>query len=200
MKKYIIIAFVLLLSACSLGIANTPKEKVKELLDKYKNQDSEIMDTLDQTISTMYEGEYKDRYKKLIVKQYKNMDYKITDEVIEDDTAVVTADITVYDYASAIDSSNYYLSEHQDEFKTKSSDETTRDTDQNEQLTEGESVISNNTLDNNKFLDYKFNELEKVSDKKTYTINFSLIKEDDKWQVESLSDTDMQKLHGLYSE
>ena len=37
MKKYIIIAFVLLLSACSLGLANTPKEKVKELLDKYKN-------------------------------------------------------------------------------------------------------------------------------------------------------------------
>lgn len=194
MKKYLILACVLLLSACSLGIANTPKEKVKELLDKYKNQDSEIMSSLDDTISTLYEGEYKDRYKNLIVNQYKNMDYKITDEVIDENTAVVTADVTVYDYASAVDSSNYYLSEHQDEFMVKSSDETTRDPEQNEGTT------NNNTIDNDKFLNYKFDELEKVSDKRTYTINFSLIKEDGKWVLESLSDTDMQKLHGLYSE
>lgn len=182
MKKFIIIAFVLLLSACSLGLANTPKEKVKELLDKYKNQDTEIMDLLDSTISNEYEGEYKDRYKKLIINQYKDMDYKITDEVIEEDSAIVTADITVYDYASAIDLANYYLSEHRDEFITKSDENNT------------------DNIDNNKFLDYKFNEMEKVSDKKTYTINFSLIKEDNKWLVESLSDTDIKKLHGLYSE
>ena len=198
MKKYIIVACVLLLSACSLGVASTPKEKVKELLDKYKNQDSEIISSLDETIGSEYTGEYKDRYKKLILNQYKNMDYKITDEVIDEDTAVVTVDVTVYDYASAIDSSNYYFSEHKDEFMNKSNDETTKEEGTNEAANEG--TNKNTTVDNNKFLDYKFNELEKVSDKKTYTINFSLFKEDNKWVLETLSDSDMQKLHGLYSE
>ena len=38
MKKFLIALFVILLSACSLGKANTPTQKVEELLDKYKNQ------------------------------------------------------------------------------------------------------------------------------------------------------------------
>jgi hypothetical protein len=42
--------------------------------------------------------------------------------------------------------------------------------------------------------------LEKVSDKKTYTIEFSLTKENDEWKMDSLSDTDIEKLHGIYSE
>ena len=36
MKKIFLALFVILLSACTLGAATTPKQKVSEFLDKYK--------------------------------------------------------------------------------------------------------------------------------------------------------------------
>jgi len=35
MKKIFLALFVILLSACTLGAATTPKQKVSEFLDKY---------------------------------------------------------------------------------------------------------------------------------------------------------------------
>lgn len=186
-----VVSFLLLLvvtfsmCACSLGKNETPKETVKDFLDRYKNQDSEVLDNLDEIISSEYKGEYKDRYKTLMINQYKNMDYKITDEIVDGNSAIVTVDITVYNYSSAIDEANDYLSKNEKEFMKESEDETTSDY---------------TNIDNDKFIDYKLSLLEKVSDKKTYSIEFSLNKEDDKWKLDSLSDSDIEKIHGIYSE
>ena len=199
MKKIVLVIVltlsVFILSACSLGEMNSPKDKVKEFLDRYKNQDSEVLSDLDDTISSEYTGDYKERYKTLMINQYKNMEYKITDEVIDGNTALVTADITVYDYSSAIDNANNYLTEHEDEFKKKSSDETSKEDEEN-----NDNGIVDDIIDNEKFLEYKLGLLEDVSDKKTYTIEFSLTKEDDKWKLDSLTDSDIEKIHGIYSE
>lgn len=203
MKKILLGLLVVSLTACTLGTSNAPKEKVKEFLDKYKNQDSEVLSDLDESISSEYTGEYKERYKTIMVNQYKNMDYKITDEIVDGDTAIVTADITVYDYANAINSANTYLSEHEDEFMSKSTDETTKENETTSNG-KGDTTTSNtdSSLDNDKFLDYKLGLLENVSDKKTYTIEFSLTKDKEKntWNIESLSNSDIEKLHGLYEE
>lgn len=179
MKKYIIALFVILLSACSIMGTNTPKEKVKELLDKYKNQDTSIITQLEDTISNEYKGEYKDRYKKLMINQYKNMEYKITDEIIDGNTAVVTADVTVYNYGSMIDTANEYLREHEQEFY--------KDEEKKE-------------IDNDKFLDYKLDLLEEVDDRKTYTVEFTLTKEDNEWVLDDLSNKTISKIHGIYYE
>lgn len=179
MKKILIGFFIFLLSACSLMGMNTPKEKVKELLDKYKNQDSTIITQLDDTISSEYKGDYKDRYKKLMINQYKNMEYKITDEIIDGNTAVVTADVTVYNYGSMIDNANEYLREHEEEFY--------KDEEKKE-------------IDDDKFLDYKLDLLEEVDDKKTYTIEFTLTKEDNEWKLDDLSNDNISKIHGIYYE
>lgn len=183
MKKIVISLLVtlsvLVLSACSLGNNISPKDTVKSFLDKYKNQDQEVIDDLEDTISSEYTGEYKERYKELMINQYKNMDYQITDEVVDGNTALVTAEITVYDYSNAIDNANDYLTEHEDEFYK----------DEKEKI-----------VDNEKFLEYKLKLLENVSDKKTYSIEFSLTKEQDVWKLDSLTDTDIEKLHGIYSE
>ena len=40
MKKVFLALFVILLSACTLGAATTPKQKVSEFLDKYKNENT----------------------------------------------------------------------------------------------------------------------------------------------------------------
>ena len=179
MKKILTIFFVILLSACSLMGTNSPKERVRELLDKYKNQDLTIVSELDDIISSEYTGKYKDRYKDLMLNQYKNLEYKITDEIIDGDTAVVSADITVYNYGNMLDASNEYLREHEEEFYK---DDETKE------------------IDNNKFLEYKLNQLEEVKDRKTYTVEFTLTKEDKEWKLDNLSNTNISKIHGLYIE
>ena len=180
MKKILIGFFIFLLSACSLIPSNSPKEKVKELLDKYKNQDNMVISELDNIISKEYTGSNKDRYKALLLNQYKNMEYKITDEIVDGNTAVVTADVTVYDYASSIESANDYLKKHEEEFYKSESEE--------------------KTIDNDKFMDYKLDLLEETTDRKTYTIEFTLTKEDKEWVLDDLSNDNISKIHGLYIE
>ena len=203
MKKIVIALMVLLLSACTLGAATTPKQKVSEFLDKYKNQDETILSQLDNTINNEYTNDtYRQRYRTLMTNQYKNMKYEIKDEVIEDNNAMVEVEVTVYDYASAIRNSNDYLNSNPNEFTVEekptiseddSDDETTEDTDPN---------ADNNMLSNyneDKFIDYKLTQMENVSDTVTYTIQFSLTKVDGVWQIDSLSNTDIEKLHGIYT-
>ena len=102
MKKIFIGLLVLTMCACSLNLAGNPKDKVKEFLDKYKNQDADVLNDLDEIISSEYKGDNKDRYKTLMINQYKDMEYDIVDEVIEDKKAIVTVDIKVYDYSKAL--------------------------------------------------------------------------------------------------
>lgn len=202
MKKILIMISItmsiLFFSGCSLNNSNSPSDTVKAFLDKYKNQDKEVVSNLDDTISEEYTGEYKDRYKKIMMNQYKNMEYDITDEIVDGNTALVTAEVTVFDYSSAIENANNYLTEHEDEFYKDSKDETSKD--EKEDNTENIKESADNMIDNAKFLAYKLGLLEKVSDKKTYTIEFSLTKEKDDWKLDSLTDTDIEKLHGIYSE
>lgn len=197
MKKIITIFFVILLSACSLTMNNSPKAKVKELLDKYKNQDSSVITNLDDVIDSEYEGEYKDRYKSLILNQYKNLEYKITDEVIDGDTAIVSVDVTVYNYGSGIDAANTYLEEHESEFYKEDLSDNNLITPNND---ENAPQTSQNTIDYNKFLDYKLDLLEEITDRKTYSIDITLTKENNEWVLDKLTDDAIKKIHGLYTE
>ncbi len=210
MKKFIVVLMVILLSACTLGKAVTPRQKVSEFLDKYKNENTDILSQLDETIDTeITDDDQKDRYRTLMVNQYKNMEYEIKDEIIEDDNAVVEVEVTVYDYASAIKNSNTYLNEHLDEFKkdeketineNDANDETTKDTEDDEMDTndDNDDTITDADYDDTKFMDYRLFLMEKVTDKVKYTIEFTLTKVNDEWQLDSLSNSDIEKLHGIY--
>lgn len=225
MKKFMVAAMVILMSACTLGKAVTPKQKVSEFLDKYKNENKDIISQLDETInSQITDSNQKERYKTLMLNQYKNMEYKIKDEIIEDKNAVVEVEVTVYDYASAIKNSNTYLNEHMDEFKkdtkttlnevtegVKDATEKAKDTvedaadsvkDAAEKATnDAKNAVENNTstYDENKFMDYKISAMEKVKDTVKYTIEFTLTKTNNEWQLDPLSNTDIEKLHGIYT-
>ena len=133
--------------------------------------------------------------------QYKSMEYKITDEMIEDNNAVVDVEVTVLNYGSSIKDSENYLKEHKDEFKKeveektednnilyndKSKDETTRDIEKDE-------------IDEDKYMEYKLSQMEKVTDTVKYNIEFNLTKnKDGNWEIDDLSDSDLEKLHGIY--
>ena len=98
MKKIIsIFIFLLLLVGCSLS--NTPTSKVEDLLTKYQTLDKDIVNGINSSIQ-------KDRYKKIIEKQYKNLTYEIKNERIDGETASVTTEIEVIDYKKVVNEVN----------------------------------------------------------------------------------------------
>ena len=207
MKKFLVALMVIFLTACTLGAASTPRQKVSEFLDKYKNEDNNIISQLEDTIDTeITDDDHKSRYRTLMTNQYKNMEYEIKDEIIEGENAVVEVEVTVYDYASAIKNSNTYLNEHLDEFRRDDKttiNETDDDMDDSDDETtkdkEDDTITTPDTdYDDTKFMDYKLSLMEKVTDKVTYTIEFTLTKVNDEWQLDSLSNSDIEKLHGIY--
>ena len=177
MKKLLIICFGLFLLVGCSDTTNTPSKKVEDFLGKYQKLDNDVLTQLDITLDsdTEMNSEQKKDYKALMEKQYQNLSYKITNENIDGETATVDTEIEVYDYVTNINKSKQYYSEHKDEF-----------------------VTDNDQTGVKKYLDYKIKELKDVTDKTTYTMTFYLTKEDDNWKLEDISDTDIQKLHGLY--
>lgn len=200
MKKVFLALFVILLSACTLGAATTPKQKVSEFLDKYKNENSDIIEDLVNTIKTDIKvADYQERYKTLMTKQYKNMKYEIKDEIIEDNNAVVEAEITVYDYGSSIKKANEYLNSHPDEFKKEDKTTAKEDTVTTNEKSDETDNITATDYDEDKFMEYKISEMEKVTDTVKYTIEFTLTKVNGEWQLDQLSNSDIEKLHGIYT-
>jgi len=106
MKKIIsMFIFLILLVGCSLS--NTPTAQVEDLLSKYQMLDKDIKSG----INTVVEAEtltdsQKERYRKLIEKQYKNLAYEITEERIDGDMATITTQIDVLDYKNSINETN----------------------------------------------------------------------------------------------
>lgn len=111
MKKiFCLFIFLFILVGCSL--ANTPTSKVEDLLSKYQRLDSDIQNGIDEVIEEEnLTNEQKDRYRKIIEKQYKNLSYQIKNERIDGDKATVTTEIEVLDYKKSV---NKIASDYQD--------------------------------------------------------------------------------------
>ena len=177
MKKKIglfsICLLLLITTACSLG--NTPTSAVEKLLSKYNNQDEEIVVELDDYINdNNLTDEQNKKYKNIYLNQFKDMKYEIKDEKIDGDSATVTAQITVYDYYTVDKEANDYLVKNPDKFK--------KDDKYDEEL----------------FTNYKLEKLENTDKKVDYTIEFQLTKVDNKWQINDLTNEQLEKIHGVY--
>ena len=115
-------------------------------------------------------------YKELMKKQYKDLTYTIKEELIDGNNATVTVEIEVYDYNKAINDAETYYKNNPNEFKN-----------------------SDGGIDEEKYMDYKIKKMEAVKDKIKYTLNLTLTKKDKKWVLNDISESDRQKLHGLYN-
>ena len=177
-KRIVFLSLILFLIAGCGNMMNTPTKKVEEFLSKYQTQDKEVLDQLDTVVedATTLTEDQKDDYYDLMKKQYKNLNYKIKDETEDGDHATVVVEVEVIDYGKAISDAEIYLAGHRDEFVTGEDD----------------------VIDTEKFMTYKINKMNEVKDKVTYTINFTLTKEDGTWKLDDLNDIDRLKLHGLY--
>ena len=178
MKKITIILSILLLTfGCGLNLTLSPKEKVREFLTKYNNNDSEIIDELDDFVDTYeFNEKQKDKYKNILQKQYKDLKFDIIDENIKGDNATVDVKITVYDLYKAENSANLYLEEHPEKFDGKDS-----------------------TFDKSLFNDYKLKLMDKTMETIDYNITFNLTKKDNVWDVDQLNESDLEKIHGVYN-
>ena len=101
-KKILLLAiFTFLLIGCSMS--NTPTSKVEELLSKYQRLDNDISMGMNSVLDEQNLTDvHKERYRKLLEDQYKNLSYEIKDEIIDGDTAMVIVEIEVIDYKKAI--------------------------------------------------------------------------------------------------
>ena len=174
MKKvlYFLVAVVLLTGcSCTANMGNTPTKKVEEYLNKYQTNDDDVVSDLDDVLTndtTLTDAE-RTNYSDFMKKHYQDLQYEIKDETIDGDTATVDAEITVRNYANAINEANQYRLNNADEFD-----------------------------DTNTYATYRLDRLKEVTDTETYTITFHLTKETDEWKVDNLSDDELRKLSGMY--
>ena len=178
MKRILLLIIaVFLITGCN-DMMNTPTRRVEEYLGKYQILDSTVLTELDNVVDNSdYSDDYKEEYKELMIKQYQNLSYKIKNEQTDGDTATVIVELEVFDYNNALSEAEDYIDEHESEFVDD--EDETRD---------------------EKIEHYKINAMKEVTDKASYTINFSLIKDNKKWVLEKISDSDLEKINGLYED
>ncbi len=169
---------VLFMFGCDNNLMNTPTKRVETLMNNYITLDKEVLDDLDETLlsETVMTQEQKDIYRDIIKKQYQNLAYEIKDETIDGNNATVDVEIEVYNYKKIIDDANTYLANNQNEFQNETGQ-----------------------VDVEKFNNYKLEQLKNAKDKITYTLNLTLNKTEDKWTLNNLTDTEISKIHGMYT-
>ena len=110
MKKILLLTttlFITLFILVGCSLSNTPTSKVEELFNKYQMLDEDINSQITNLLEIeTLTNEQKERYRKVIEDQYKNLVYEIKDEKIDGDNAVVTVQIEVLDYRKAISEFN----------------------------------------------------------------------------------------------
>ena len=177
-KKISVVLFaIMLLTGCSCSINdNKPEEAVETFFEKYRAKDDNIIEQLKQTIENEdLTDNQKERYQELMEKQYDQFAYVIKDVKEENNEATATVELTVLNYRSAILKAEEELKNNPDKFNDD----------------EG-------NFQEEKYMDYKIEKMNEVTDTTTHTIELSLTKQNGIWDVDQLSSDDISKLHGLY--
>ena len=180
MKKllFAFLGFLLVFTTACDNVGNTPTKKVEELMGKYQSVDEDVLDDLNNVIGSEANltNEQQERYRKLMEKQYKNLTYEIKEEKVDGDNATVEVEIEVIDLAKINAEAEEYLTNNADEFN----DDT-------------------GSYSQEKFTNYKLDKMEDAKDKVTYTLQLTLTKDDGEWELDNLTETERQKIHGIYN-
>lgn len=180
MKKILLVLFaVMFFTGCETSnMMNTPTKKVEMFLENYRTLDEKVVEQLDETVdeSMEFNDAQREKYKALMKKHYQSLNYDIKDETIDGDTALVTVEIEVKDYSKVMNEADLYLEENKNQFKNE----------------EG-------NYDKSLFMDYRLEQLSKATETVKYTLELTLTKVDDEWRLDNISDSDQQKINGIYN-
>ena len=177
MKKVLSILTLFLVVLSLSGCKDNAKKAVSRYLDKYIALDSDVLVDMNDIISKEnLSDENKKKYESIFKKQYQDLKYTILSEEYNGDEAVIKTKITVYDLYASQKESNEYLKSHADSFND-------------------ENGVYNADL----FIAYKLDKMMKTTNKVDYTIDFYVSKSDGGWLVSALSQSDLEKIHGIYN-
>lgn len=177
MKKIL----VLLIAACILVTGCTlmggPKKATEKFLNKYRNNDTVVVNELNDYLSTQdLDDEELEDYREIYLRQYSNLDYEIKDEEIDGDKAKVKVQIAVFDYYKTNKAAGDYFTANQADF-----------------------VDPDGDVDFGKYFTYKMKKLLDTTDKVEYTLELNLTKnENGEWEIDPLTAEQLTKLHGTY--
>lgn len=176
MKKLLSVILGVLFIMSLSGCGDSATKAVEDYLNEYTSLSDNVLNDMmnvvkDEDITDEQRGVYQDIFKK----QYQDLSYTIDEEEYDGDEATITVTVKVYDLHKAQKEASDYLSKNQDEFNNE----------------EG-------VYDVAKFMDYKLEQMKNMTDKVEYTIEFYVVKTTDGWVISSLSDSDLEKIHGIY--
>ena len=155
---------------------NYGKKYLKKYLDNYKNLDDKVLVDMKNVIDKEnLNEENSKKYEDILKKQYTDLSYEITNEDYNGDEATITVKVNVYDLYKAQKDATTYLAENPNEFKDE-----------------------DGKYDAEKFITYKLDKMKETNEKTSYTIDFYVVNTSDGWTVSSLSNSDIEKLHGIY--
>ncbi len=152
----------------------SPVDMTLEYMKKYTKLDSSVVNNIKYEFSDVLTESQKKKYEDIMKRQYENMSFEITEKVINETDAIITVEVIVYDFASAMSKANSYVEVYNNKF------------------------IRGDKFDEYAAIDYKLNSLYDYQEKVTYAINFYYYLNDDKWVLTELSDTDLKKINGTY--
>ena len=176
MKKIYGLVLTLIITFMLTGCGKSATDSVKKYLDNYKNLDDKVLVDMKNVIDKEnLNEENSKKYEDILKKQYTDLSYEIEKEDYNGDEATITVKIDVYDLYKAQKDSTTYLANNPDEFKD-----------------------SDGKYDSNKFITYKINKMKETTERVQYTIDFYVVNTSDGWIVSSLSNSDIEKIHGIY--
>ena len=155
------------------------KKVVSNYLNSYTNYTKDVENELDKIVNNDLDlsSDAKKMYRKIMKKQYKDLEYTILSEEYDDDKALVTVRIKVYNLLEAENEVTQYLSKNLKDFYNE-----------------------RNEFDNEKYVLYKLNYLYNYDKKINFNIVFFLNYKDKEWSLVQPTDSDLEKLHGIYKE
>ena len=179
MKKVLsILGLALVMTGCSLGnMDNTPTKKVEEYLNNYQTLDSNVLSEIDSLVNQeeLFDEDQKTTYTDIMKKHYQDLVYEVKEETVNGDKATVEVEVEVNDYTKALKEAEDYRTTNEKEFYN-----------------------AEGTFDETLFNTYKLDLLKESKDRVKYTIYFSLTKSDDEWVLDDLTETEQEKILGIY--
>ena len=176
MKKLLFLLIAISLCSCT-NKPLTAKSTVESYLNNYKNLSENVINDLNKVVENEnIDDSLKDKYKEVLKREYENIDYKITDESYENNTAIVKVSITVYDLYLAQKEASEYLNNNISEFYDE-----------------------NNIYNKNKYIEYKLNKMLNQDQLVTYEIEFVTEMSDNTWIIKEVPKDTLEKIHGIYN-
>ena len=179
MKKILlVISICLVLCGCSvMDMNNTPTKQTEKFFNKYQILDKNVLKSIDDVVAKekTLTADQQDKYRDILKKHYEHLDYEIKDETINGNNATVKVEIEVNDYSQVLRKVEEHKTQYPEEF-----------------------YDVNNNYSENIYQEYKLNALKDSNERVKYTLYMTLTKVNGKWTLDTISDTDEEKILGIY--